>query len=189
MSFLSILSSIGLYLWALLKLWLHAIFVAPFENLNMLWVLVPIYLGWLFTEVFQEKKGTSIGNAISNGVIALWVGIDWTRTTTNALIEGTKMTWKQIAGKFLVAVFVLLYGIFIIYKGAKGKALTKYIGRIRIVTYIVIVFTPIFYNVVELTWQFVFSVVLFFPLGYFVIEMIDRIIPDPESLKEGPNAF
>ena len=136
MSFLSILSSIGLYLWALLKLWLHAIFVAPFENLNMLWVLVPIYLGWLFTEVFQEKKGTSIGNAISNGVIALWVGIDWTRTTTNALIEGTKMTWKQIAGKFLVAVFVLLYGIFIIYKGAKGKALTKYIGRIRIVTYI-----------------------------------------------------
>ena len=36
--------------------WLR-IFAAPFENPDMLWIIVPIWASWLFAEFFQEKKG------------------------------------------------------------------------------------------------------------------------------------
>ncbi|MBW2963533.1 hypothetical protein KY306_02035, partial [Candidatus Woesearchaeota archaeon] len=39
------------------------VFISPFKNLNMLWIIVPIYVNWIFTDFFQERRRTSFGNA------------------------------------------------------------------------------------------------------------------------------
>src|SRR3989338_10149689 len=58
--------------------WL-SLFAAPFSRPDMLWVIIPIWGVWVFSEFFQEKKGTSFGNAITNGAVMLFVGVDWIR--------------------------------------------------------------------------------------------------------------
>ena len=73
-----------------------------------------------------------------------------------------------------------LYGLFIIILGMKGKRLVTYIGRIREVTYATIMLTPIFYGVVEPTWDLLLSIVVFFPIFYGVVELILHLMPTPE---------
>ena len=185
MTFLAVLGAIGLFFWGMLKEWLAAIFLAPWQNFDMLWVLVPIYLGWVVADFFQEKRGTSLGNAISNGVVPLWAGIDWTRTTIRYLATGqVHLSFWIAASRFLLAACVLAYGLWIIYDGIKARPLTRYIGRVRTVSYFVILFTPVFYNVTPLTLSFIAAVFLFFWPFYFLIEWIDLHTPDPDSIAE-----
>ncbi|AJF61296.1 TPA: hypothetical protein HA239_03665 [Candidatus Woesearchaeota archaeon] len=182
-----ILSGIWFYFIDSFVLWLKAIFVAPFTNPDMLWILIPIWVGWIFADFFQEKKGTSLGNAISNGVLALWAGLDWIRTSIRAVQAGDSAHWLSWLGKSVVALFVLSYGCWIIYLGVKGKQLTKYLGRIREVTYVVIIFSPLFYRnpvISGLSFQLLFSAVIFFPVFYYFTEFLNWIIPDPESIKQ-----
>ncbi|MBI4176857.1 MAG: hypothetical protein HY516_00660 [Candidatus Aenigmarchaeota archaeon] len=59
------------------------LFFAPFAkgNADILWIIIPIYISWALAEYYQEKTGTSIGNAISNGFVG---GIDRTRRLASA---------------------------------------------------------------------------------------------------------
>jgi len=171
--------------WDLLQDWLQAVFIAPFANFEMFWILVPIYLGWITADFFQEKRGTSLGNAITNGVIPLWAGIDWIRTTIGYLTkEHLKMAFLDAASRFALAACVLVYGGWIIYAGVKGRPLTRYIGRVRTVSYVVILFTPVFYNAMELTLKHVFATLFFFPFFYYIVEVFERLTPDPKSIAD-----
>lgn len=176
------LEGVLIYLWETLKLWLFTIFAAPIKNLNMLWILVPVYLTWFFAEFFQEKHGTSMGNAVTNAVVVFWGGFDWMRNTI------TKITQNQLAlglasiSRMILAVSLVVYGVLIIVLGLKGNKLIKVLGRIREVTYLVIIFTPVFYEVVPLSWRLVLAAVLFFPLYYFAIELLDKYMPNPKAV-------
>ena len=170
-------------LWHLFLAWL-SIFLAPFTNHNLLWIIIPIWLSWFFAEFYQEKRSTSFGNAISNAVVPLWVGIDWTRFLVNQLITKQTTFDAFLIVKFLMCVAIFIYGLAIIIHGIKAKKFIHYLGRIRVVTYVLLMFTPIIYGVVELSWEVVGAMVIFFPAFYYIIEFIDRRIPDPESLRQ-----
>jgi hypothetical protein len=179
-----LLLGIGLYFWSLFKLWIHTIFVTPFTTLDMLWLLVPIWLGWFFAEFFQEKVGTSMGNAISNSVIIIWGSIDCARQTVRLMGEGTLVSTLDIIIRFFIIAVLLGYGVAIIVLGLKGNKVIKYIGRIREVTYIFAIFAPIFYGALPLTVNHMIAALLFFPLFYFAIELIDRYTPNPKAVVE-----
>lgn len=174
---------VGLHsLWGLFLDWLK-IFISPAKNLDVLWIIVPVWLAWFFAEFFQEKKETSFGNAISNGIIPLWVAIDWTRLLVNQLINGKLgFSWHLVV-KFVVCGAVLMYGIMIVVSGIKRKEFIRLAGRIRVVTYILLMFTPLIYDLVELSWKYILLILLFFPLFYYVIELIDHLTPNPQSLE------
>ncbi|MFH1134434.1 MAG: hypothetical protein V1735_08165 [Nanoarchaeota archaeon] len=165
------------FIWQVLKSWLFTLAV-PFIHLETLWIIVPIWLSWFFCEFFQEKRGTNFGNAISNGVVPFWVGIDWIRQITTQLrTPEIAFSWG-IFGKFAIAAILMLYGVLIIYLGVKGKEFVKYIGRIREVTYFLVMFTPFIYGLIKPTIYYWISIVVFFPLFYFAIELIDRDTKD-----------
>ena len=171
------------YMLHLLGTWGN-LFISPLENPEMFWILIPIYLNWIFTEFYQEKKGTSLGNAISNGVIVLWVGIDWSRTLVGLLSDG-KIPFDGIFfAKLIIAILMFAYGLFIIVSGIKAKKMTKLIGRVREVTYVSLMFTPIFYGVVDLSWEIILAILVFFPLFYFIVEVLDWIVPNPKTYDE-----
>lgn len=150
----------------------------------MFWVLIPIWVNWFLTEFFQEKYGTSFGNAIGNGAIAIFASIDWTRYLYRLYEDGMIDLTFGIFLKFLVAFTVFGYGIFVIIAGIKIKKIVFFIGRIRWVTYILVMFTPMVYNVIPMDWKNAAVILLFFPLYYWVIEIFDRITPEPRIYTE-----
>lgn len=168
------------FLWALLKVWLNVFFVS-FTNLSTVWIIVPIWLSWFFAEFFQEKEGTSFGNAISNGVIPFWVGIDWIRQITNQLLAPGGTWTLLVIGKYAISALAIIYGIVIIIYGIKGRAFVRYVGRIREVTYFLAMVTPFVYGIIAPSVNYVLAVVVFFPVFYFVIELIDRMVPKPQA--------
>jgi hypothetical protein len=163
-----------------------SLWAAPFKNFNMLWIIIPVYLGWFFAEFYQEKRGTSLGNAISNGTVALWVGADWARTTFTLLKTGEISLNTYFFGKLLLAAFMVIYGLLIIIEGIETKGTVKFIGRIRVVTYFIVMMTPIFYDAVpngDYIKAFV-GIAIFFPIFYYFIELVDIITPDNEAIRE-----
>ncbi|MBI4738710.1 hypothetical protein HY772_03985 [Candidatus Woesearchaeota archaeon] len=182
MAFVEVATTAGLYVWKLFKIWLSTLFVAPFKNLDMLWVLIPIWLTWAFAEFFQEKRGTSLGNAITNAVTPFWVSLDWTRTSIR-FFQAAEISLGSLVGRIALSVIVLAYGLSIIVLGIKGNNIVRYIGRIREVTYIVALLTPVFYKVIPVSFDMLLSAIIFFPLFYFTIELIDYITPNPTVLK------
>ena len=148
------------------------IIISPAKNFDMLWILIPIYINWIFTDLYQERKGTDFGNAITNGVVALWVGLDWIRQTTKAF-EFNELTMTKIA---ICALFII-YGIIVMVESARGKKIAHYIGRIRELTYFAIVATPIFYGIIKPDIITLAAILIFLPIFYGFGELLDRIIP------------
>lgn len=178
-----IIIAIASYFWELLKIW-ASLFAAPFANLEMLWIIIPTYLNWIFADFFQEKRGTSLGNAISNAIIILWVAIDWSRSSirffSDKIISSWHLTWNIVS-----SVIAFLYGIWVLTEGIKGTSITHHIGRIRIITYIILMVTPLIYTSnIPLTKAIIAMVIFFFPY-YYIVELIDRLLPDPASIREG----
>ena len=170
------------FIWTLFKSWL-TLFSIPFSNFHIIWIIIPIWLSWFFAEFFQEKKGTSLGNAISNGVIPFWVGIDWTRFLTTSIIDKELGMTPLTFVKYVICALVLVYGFLVIFFGIRGKQFAKRFGRVREISYVLLMFSPIVYGLVELEWRFILSLFLFFPVFYFAIELIDRVTPDPKIIK------
>jgi len=168
----SVIATLG----ELLKTWFYT-FTVSFTNHETIWIIIPIWLSWFFAEFFQEKEGTSFGNAISNGVIPLWVGIDWLRLLTNRLVASDIEFDLLVFSEYVISVLILLYGLLIIIGGIKGKQLVHYVGRMRVVTYILAVFTPFIYGLIVPSFAYLLSIIIFFPLFYFIVELIDRITP------------
>jgi hypothetical protein len=170
------------FAWQLIAEWL-AIFAAPIFNTELLWISIPIWANWFFAEFYQEKKGTSYGNAISNGAIPLFVGIDWVRYLTYSLDTIDRPDMWMMGVKFAIAGTVGLYGLVIILFGIRGHEFVREAGRIREITYVLLMFTPIIYGVIRLNWSFVAEIIIFFPLWYLLIEYIDDKLPDPKVYK------
>ena len=150
----------------------------------MLWILIPIYLNWVFTDYFQERKGTDFGNAMTNGVVTLWAGMDWTRQTIKVFDFS-----MAILTKIGISVFFIVYGLFVMLESARAKPIAKYVGRVREVSYFMIVATPIFYGVISIDLITLAAILLFFPIFYGLAELIDRLLPAPpgEDALSQPN--
>ncbi|MBI2139952.1 hypothetical protein HYU14_03440 [Candidatus Woesearchaeota archaeon] len=172
------------YFWMLLKDWLFTIFIIPFKNTDMLWLLVPVWVSWFFSEFFQEKIGTSMGNALTNTVVVLWGSIDMARQTVRLIGEHVIKGFGSIFLRFSIITLVFAYGATIVVLGIHGNKIIKHIARIREVTYVFVMFVPIFYNAIPLTWNHLIAAGLFFPVYYWVIEFFDRLTPNPTPLTE-----
>ncbi|MBS3106405.1 hypothetical protein J4419_01955 [Candidatus Woesearchaeota archaeon] len=168
------------FVWDSFRLWLHNLFIGPFSNFDIFWILAPVYISLIITEIFQEKKGTSLGNATSNSVIALWGGVDFLRITMKGVTGFTAIA----IGKFAIAVVILLYGVFILTLGIRGSELLKRVARVREVSYAIIIFAPLYYTQVQMSSLYLFGAVAFFPLFYLALHLFDQLLPDPASLKK-----
>jgi hypothetical protein len=176
--------NIVIYFWNLFVLWIETIFVIPFKNWDMLWLLVPVWIAWFFAEFYQEKVGTSRGNAITNAVVVIWGSIDCTRQTARLIASKAITSGLQIFTRFALIAVIFAYGLIIVNLGMKGRKIVKYIGRVRVVTYVFVMFVPILYNTIPFSVEHLVAAIVFFPLYYGIIELIDRIAPNPQAIIE-----
>ncbi len=171
----------------LIARWL-TLLLKPLSDPTMLWIIIPIYITWIVTEFFQEKHGTSLGNAISNAFIPVFVGWDWTRTVYNRLVENSLPLGWQAYTKIGLALLLLVYGVQIFMEGLRARKRAQIIGRIRVVTYVVLMLTPIFYGAVQFDFLSLTAMIVFFPLFYFTVELIDRFLPDSQVMEQDTQA-
>ncbi len=150
---------------------------APIKHPILLWVLIPVYINWIISDIYQERKGTKLGNAISNGFVALWVGLDWGRQLTSQFVLSSESLFK-----IALVGFFIMYGLSVIITGLRGKEIVKYVGRIREITYAIICLTPIFYGFVPLSINTILSIIVFFPVFYIIFEVVMRVTPSPENV-------
>ncbi len=150
------------------------------KNFDMAFVLIPIYLGWFISDYYQERKGTDLGNAMANGFMGLWVGIDWMRNSYGIYQESG--AFLSLFAKGILAFAMLFYAFTIMRKAASGQKIVQYIGRIREVSYFAIMLTPIVYEVIPFDGLTLAAAVLFFPVVYGLAELVDYyILPPPET--------
>lgn len=154
------------------------LFAAPFYIPDSLWVILPIYLNWLVTEYFQEKRGVDFPNAICNGFVMLWVGVDWLRTSVRMYPTPV----SEIILRVILSLFCVIYGAVVMLEGARGSSLTFYFGRIREVTYFLLVLTPVFYGFVPPDLVTLVAIVMFFPVFYLGVLIVDELLPSPKVL-------
>lgn len=167
--------------------WLSIFFVLPFKDLEILWILIPIWVNLIFTDFFQEKRGTSMGNAITNGAVMLWVGVDWIRYLVRHISSTSPGFSWILFMKFAICAFVIIIGFMIIIEGVKGKEYIRKVARVRETGYVMLICSPIIYGAIELSFKYFLIAILFFPLFYFVFEMIDQKISSP--LEENSNTL
>lgn len=172
------------YFWSLFSLWITTLFIAPFKTPSILWTIVPVWLGWIFAEFFQEKAGTSLGDAMANSVVVLWGVVECARQSYSLVVEGIITGWPNILLRIFIFIVLLVYGFIIIHLGWKGHENVKYIGRVREVSYVLMIFTPFFFNAVPFSASFIISAILFFPLYYYFMEFANHHLPDPKAILE-----
>src|SRR3989338_4000383 len=126
------------FIWHFFRDWL-LIFAAPVQNSELLWIIIPIWISWFFGEFFQEKKGTSFGNAITNGAVPLIIGVDWARYLTRSIVEQDIPISFLIILKYALCFLVAGYGLAIIILGIQGRKSIQFIGRVRTMTYVLVV--------------------------------------------------
>ena len=165
------------YLWLLVDRWLQFTFM-PLKNPELLWLIAPVWLNWLLTDYFQEKDKTAFGNAITNGFVMFWVGIDSTRTIVNDYArKGLAVSLIHLG----MISFLLAYGSIVMYTAIKGKSIAHLIGRIREITYFTTVAIGIINNAIILDVHTIISLLVFFPVFYFGMELFLKILPNPSS--------
>ena len=99
-------------IWANILIGFKEIFSAPFRDLSILWILVPIILFWFIMEVYfgrykEEKLGWN--SALGYGMSMFWIVIISLRTLLANNFEIFSLD------KLLFLIFVAAYSVLIIY--------------------------------------------------------------------------
>ena len=144
------------------------IFIKPFTDINVFWTLIPVYLNWILSEIFFEFERNNFQSAFSNGFAALWVGLDWFR------VLGFPFNWDYRA---IIAVFMTLYGLFIMIEAGRGKSIARYVGRVREMTFAVIFLTPVLHGLISIDIEMILAGVVIYVLMMIIAFVGKRFVP------------
>lgn len=157
------------------------IFYLTLTNEKIIWITYPIYITWITIEIFEENE-PSHGHAIVNGVINLWVSIDWLRHT---IIETKTFEWYillTIFINFFISIMILRYAL-------KKSNIANYIGKTRVVSYFQISFSPLIYKIIPFDILSLISIFFMFPIVFLTIELIKKLIEKYHSNRSYEDIF
>jgi hypothetical protein len=144
-----------------------AIFVellrTPFEHVEMVWGIVPLYFGWMLNELTSSKA--SFRTAVQTGFTFLWAGAHWSwqylglRTTTPPKLSLTAL----FAVNVLVTVLVMAVGLLALVSGLRRRfpPYGSVLGHSRFSAYFMIAIFPIQSNYLAWSWERLLAILLF----------------------------
>jgi hypothetical protein len=155
----------GQYKRRVVQLWttFAELIVTPFQHVELIWGIVPLYFGWLFNELTSAKK--SFRTAIQTGFSFLWAGAHWTYqyfgahpTITRHLTPETLM-----AVNVMVTMLVLLVGAAALVSGLcrKYPRYGSFLGHTRFANYFMIAIFPIQSRYLDWSWERLLVIGLF----------------------------
>ena len=137
--------------------------VTPFQHLDLVWGIVPLYFGLLLNEMTSTKA--SYRTAIQTGFSFLWAGAQWlypyfkeARPNDPRLELGTMMPINM-----LVTFIVLLFGIAALVSGIRRRypGGASFLGQTRFSNYFMITLFPIQARYLAWTWDRLLALLVF----------------------------
>lgn len=147
---------------------------------SWLGIVISLYINGIIVDKYQEERITQIGNAMSNGVTIMltliaWIPIIFLNSSNDLLV----------LGKLLFALFIFFYGFTIFLGGFFNQEYSIKYGKIRFITFILILFTLMF-NFDNL-FNFFFlliSIFIIFPIYYYLTTIELSVFPEPKKLND-----
>jgi hypothetical protein len=128
----------------------------PFQHLELVWGIVPLYFALLLSELTSAKK--SFRTAIQTGFSFLWAGAQWVflyrNAGTTAAANGTAISGFQPIN-LVVTGLVLLLGAVALYSGLRRRypKYASFLGHTRFSNYFMITIYPMQAHALAWTWE------------------------------------
>jgi large-conductance mechanosensitive channel len=147
------------------------IFISTLTNIEIIWITYPVYITWFAMEFLVERKEFRYSHSLANSIIFSWVSIDWLKHLylNNELNDYNKL---------IITLLFLFLSLFILISSIKRKKIAKLLGKTGFFSYFQIMFTPFIYGTIEFNYINFLSVIIFFPLIYMAIYVIDKLVPE-----------
>jgi len=147
------------------------IFISTITNVEIIWITYPVYITWFAMEFLVERKEIRYSHSLANSIIFSWVSIDWLR---HLYLDNELNDYN----KLIITLFFLFLSIFILIASIKRKKIAKILGKTGFFSYFQIMFTPFIYGIIEFNYIDFLSVIIFFPLIYIAVYVIDKLVPE-----------
>jgi hypothetical protein len=139
--------------------------VAPFEHVELVWGIVPLYFALLLGEMTSSKA--NYRTAIQTGFSFLWAGVQWlfpyfrARGPYGPHIE----LYSMLPIKMFFTFLVLALGAVALVSGIREKfpKYCQFLGYTRFVNYFMIAIFPLQVGCLKWTWDYLIAIILFAP--------------------------
>jgi hypothetical protein len=135
----------------------------PFQHVELVWGIVPLYFGLLLNEMTSTKA--SYQTAIQTGFSFLWAGAQWLYPHFKAHAPGGPRLelGAMLPVNLLVTFLVLALGIVALFSGIRRRypAYCSFLGHTRFANYFMIAIFPIQARYLEWTWDRLLAIVVF----------------------------
>jgi hypothetical protein len=135
----------------------------PFQNLELVWGIVPLYFGLLLNEMTAAKA--SFRTAIQTGFSFVWSGAHWIYPYFKVHAHGGPRLelGAMLPVNLLVTLLVLALGVVALISGARRRypAYGSFLGHTRFANYFMIAIFPIQARYLEWTWDRLLAIALF----------------------------
>jgi len=135
----------------------------PFQHLELVWGIVPLYFTLLLSEFTAAKK--NFHTAIQTGFSFLWAGAQWlylcqhmgTATRSKVALEGLRPINLVVSG------LVVVLGAVALYSGLRRRypKYASFLGHTRFSNYFMITIYPIQAHALEWTWKRLAAIAMF----------------------------
>jgi hypothetical protein len=134
----------------------------PFQHLELIWGIVPLYFGLLLNEMTSAKA--NYRTAIQTGFSFLWAGAQWLYPHFQAHTPGGPRLelGAMLPVNLLVTFLVLALGVAALVSGLRRKypEFCKFLGHARFANYFMITIFPIQARYLEWTWDRLIAIAL-----------------------------
>jgi hypothetical protein len=136
--------------------------LTSFQRADLIWGVVPLYFGWLLSELTGRKA--SFTTAIQSGFTLIWAGAHWTYQFLYASRTAPRLDLTALfAVNVVVTLLVFLVGALALASGLRRKypKHCAFLGHSRFAGYLMIAIFPIQSNYLAWTWDRLLAIVMF----------------------------
>jgi hypothetical protein len=145
----------------------------PFQHIDLVWGIVPLYFGWLTNELTSSKA--SFKTAIQTGFSFLWAGAHWSHQYFTGRSAVSFQAIFSAAGivNLLVTVLVLIIGAVALVSGFRRRfpRHCSFLGHTRFGNYFMIAIFPIQSHYLQWSWSRLFAILIFAVPTWVIVEL------------------
>lgn len=135
----------------------------PFQHLELVWGIVPLYFALLLSELTSAKK--NFNTAIQTGFSFLWAGAQWLYLSQHvATSTANKAAFKELQPiNLVVSGLVVVLGAVALYSGLRRRypKYASFLGHTRFSNYFMIAIYPIQAHALVWTWKRLAAIAIF----------------------------
>ena len=133
----------------------------PFQHLELVWGIIPLYFGLLLNELTSAKA--NFRTALQTGFSFLWAGAQWLYPYFTSRGGPHLKLDAMLPVNLLMTFLVMAFGVIALISGIRKRfpKYTAFLGHTRFANYFTIMIFPIQAHYLSWTWERLLAIALF----------------------------